>query len=294
MYSEAVHFLAEQAAAKLAQQRRSLFAHLVRSMLAGMYVGAAIVLVFTIGGWLSTDSPGSVKLVMGLCFGGALNFVIFAGSELFTGSNLVLTLGVLTGKARLRDLTANWVWTWIGNLLGSALLAVMVIRSGVFNADPVKSFVLKVVDGKMNMPAEQLFWRAVLANWLVCLAVWMAARVKSETARVLLIWWCMFTFFTSGFEHSVANMCGLLLGLLLPHAETIAWGGYWYNLSLATLGNIVGGALFVGGVYWLGSPSARQRPVVDRPLVDGLATATHPLSTPVVVEGNGREESVTA
>src|SRR5205807_3692710 len=96
------------------------------------------------------------------------------------------------------------------------------------------------------------------ANWLVCLGVWMAARAKDETARILLIWWCMFTFITSGFEHSIANMCGLLLGLLLPHGDKITWTGYWYNLGLATLGNIVGGALFVAGMYWIGSPKARE------------------------------------
>ena len=120
---------------------------------------------------------------MGVCFGGALTIVIFAGSELFTGSNLVLTLGVLTGKARLRDLLSNWVYTWIGNLIGSIILAVMVVRSGVLDAEPIHGFVLKVVETKMNLPPEQLFWRAVLANWLVCLAVWMAARIKDDTAQ---------------------------------------------------------------------------------------------------------------
>src|SRR5438093_1426384 len=231
MYSDTVKALGEQAAAKLAAQRRSLPGHLVRSMLAGMYVGAAIVLIFTIGGSLSKEAPAAVRLLMGVCFGGALTMVIFAGSELFTGSNLVLTLGVLTRKASVRDLADNWAWTWVGNLLGSVLLAFMVIRAGLFDAEPIKSFVLGLVEKKMNLPPEQLLWRAVLANWLVCLGVWMAARVKSETARILLIWWCMFTFITSGYEHSIANMCGLMLGLLLPHGETVSWGGYWYNLG---------------------------------------------------------------
>src|SRR3712207_3145501 len=123
MYTETVQALGKQAAAKLAEQRRSLTGHLVRSMLAGMYVGAAIVLIFTIGGLLSEQSPGVVRLTMGVCFGGALTIVIFAGSELFTGSNLVLTLGVLTRRATVRDLLSNWGWTWVGNLLGSMLLA---------------------------------------------------------------------------------------------------------------------------------------------------------------------------
>jgi nitrite transporter NirC len=257
MYSEAVQALADQAVSKLSAQRTSLISHLVRSMLAGMYVGAAIVLIFTIGGCLSPTSPGAVRLLMGICFGGALTMVIFAGSELFTGSNLVLTLGVLTKKAGLRDLVDNWVWTWIGNLLGSVLLAWMVIRSGLLDADPIKSFVVGLVEKKMNLPADQLIMRAILANWLVCLGVWMGVRIKSESARILMIWWCMFTFITSGYEHSIANMCGLLLGLLLPHGDSISWTGYTYNLGLATFGNVIGGAVFVAGMYWLGSPNVR-------------------------------------
>lgn len=261
MYREAIHALSDQAVAKLVAQRRSLPSHLVRSMLAGMYVGAAIVLIFTVGGSVAPYAPGAVRLLMGVCFGGALTIVIFAGSELFTGSNLVLTLGMLDRKASWRDLISNWVWTWIGNLIGSVLLAVMVVRAGMLDAarfPDVNAFVLKLVGTKMNIPAEELFWRAVLANWLVCLGVWMAARIKEETARILMIWWCMFTFITCGFEHSIANMCGLMLGLLIPHGEQITFGGYAYNLALATVGNIVGGALFVAGVYWVGSPKARE------------------------------------
>ena len=258
MYSETIDALAQQAAAKLEAQRRSLLAHLIRSMLAGMYVGAAIVLIFIIGGSLSRDNPSIVKLLMGVCFGGALTIVIFAGSELFTGSNLVLTLGVLSKKADVGDLAANWFWTWIGNLLGSILLAVLAVRAGVFNVEPIQSFVLKLVQTKMNLPPEQLIWRAVLANWMVCLGVWMSARIKSEPGRILMIWWCMFTFITCGYEHSIANMCGLMLGILLPHqGMAISVSGYAYNLALATLGNIIGGAIFVGAAYWLASPKAK-------------------------------------
>ncbi len=229
MYTETIQALSDQAANKLGGQKRSLISHLVRSMLAGMYVGAAIVLIFTIGGSLAKDSPGAVKLVMGVCFGGALTMVIFAGSELFTGSNLVLTLGVLTRKASAADLGANWLWTWIGNLIGSALLAGIVIRAGIFdgeNMEGVRTFVLNLVQTKMTLAPEQLFWRAVLANWLVCLGVWMAARAKEDIARILLIWWCMFTFITCGYEHSIANMCGLPPGLFQPHRPFpgITWG----------------------------------------------------------------------
>ena len=178
MYSEGVQAVGEQAAVKLEQQRRSLLSHLVRSGLAGMYVGIAIVLIFTIGGFL----PKTVqKLVMGVCFGGALTIVIFAGSELFTGSNLVLTLGVLTGKARWRDLLSNWVYTWIGNLIGAVVLAVMVVRSGVLNAEPIHGFILKVVETKMTLPPEQLFWRRCWrTGWSVSASGWRCDSRKKQ------------------------------------------------------------------------------------------------------------------
>jgi nitrite transporter NirC len=245
--------------------------------MAGMYVGAAIVLIFTIGGLLSTQSPGVVRMTMGICFGGALTIVIFAGSELFTGSNLVLTLGVLVGKASKADLLANWVWTWIGNLAGSVLVAWMVIRAGLMDAagstEAINKFVLGLVQTKMNLPLEQLILRAILANWFVCLGVWMAVRVKEEMAKIMLIWWCMFTFITSGYEHSIANMCGLMLGLLLPHeGYNITWGGYGYNLLWATVGNIIGGAIFVAGLYWIGSPGAREQ---ARPSIKAVSYTTN-------------------
>src|SRR5439155_10264411 len=161
VFSETVHVLGDQAAAKLAGQRLSLAGHLVRSVLAGMYVGAGIVLIFTIGGELRPYAPGAVRLLMGVCFGGALTIVVFAGSELFTGSNLVLTLGVVTRKARWRDLAANWGWTYVGNLLGSVLLAWMVIEAGLFNREDNRNFVLGLVETKMNLPAGQLLLRAV-------------------------------------------------------------------------------------------------------------------------------------
>ncbi len=263
MYTETVQAFGEQAAAKLDGQRRSILSHFVRSMLAGMYVGAAIVLIFTIGGSLTGPAAEFRRLLMGVCFGGALTIVIFAGSELFTGSTLVLPLGVATRKVTWKDLLSNWTWTWLGNLAGSVLIAVLVIRSGLLDADVaafknINKFVLELVETKMNLPWEQLLWRSVLANWLVCLGVWMAVRVKSEAARILLIFWCMFTFITSGFEHSIANMTALTLGLLLPHdAYNISWVGFAYNLGLSTFGNIIGGTFFVGGMYWIGSPNAR-------------------------------------
>lgn len=261
MYKETLDALGERAAARVAATRASILGHLAGSILAGMYVGAAIVLILILG---STAPRDVQRLIMAVSFGGALTMVIFAGSELFTGSNLVLTVGVLSRRTGVGALLANWTLTWIGNLLGSAMIAVMVTQARVLDAEPIRGFVLSVVDRKMHLAPEALFWRAVLANWLVCLGVWMSARSKSDAARILLIWWSMFTFIACGYEHSVANMCGLLLGLLQPHGPSITFAGYAYNLGIVTAGNIVGGVALVAGLYWLATPEAWSAKHADR------------------------------
>lgn len=255
MYRDTIASIADAADLKLSHQRSSLSGHLVRSALAGMYVGVCVVLVLVVGANLYPAAPHLVKLAMGICFGGTLALVLFAGSELFTGCNLVLTLAVLDRRASVRDLIGNWGWTWLGNLLGSVLLTIMVVRSGVLSSEVISKFVIEFARTKANLPIEGLFWRAVLANWLVCLAVWLNAKVKSETGRMIMIWWCMFIFITCSFEHSVANMTGLLLGLLLPGSGQIGLSGYAYNLIVVTAGNIVGGAVFVAAMYHWGSPA---------------------------------------
>jgi len=102
----------------------------------------------------------------------------------------------------------------------------------------------------MNAPFLELFMRGILCNTLVCLAIWCSMKLKEETAKLIMIFWCLFAFITSGFEHSVANMTLLSISLFIPHPETVSWAGLAANLVPVTLGNIVGGMLFVGIAYW--------------------------------------------
>ena len=273
MYADTIDTLADQAAAKLAAQKRSLTGHLVRSMLAGMYVGAAIVLIFTVGGTMVSDAPGAVRLLMGVCFGGTLSIVIFAGSELFTGNNLVMTVGALSRTVAPGALGRVWTVSFAGNLLGSILLALAVAVSGVLSKAPAKEFVLGVVAAKMAAPAMELFFRGVLCNALVCLAVWMGLRTKDETARLVLIFWCLFAFIGAGFEHSVANMTLLAIGLFLPHdPNLVSWAGFARNLTVVTLGNIVGGALLIALPYWYVA-QAQRRMLAVRPVEEDARAA---------------------
>jgi nitrite transporter NirC len=253
------------AEAKVESLRRSPLGYFILAALAGVYVGFGIVLIFAIGAPLAAAQSPLTKAVMGASFGVALSLVVFAGSELFTGNNLILTVGVLTGRARLAQLGLLWGWCYLGNLAGSLLLAWLVVQSGVLSGDPQRGFVLQTVGTKMTLSFWPLFVRGILCNWLVCLAVWCALRVQSETARLVLIFWCLFAFIGAGFEHSVANMTLLGVGLFLPHTDPVTWAGFAHNLTAVTLGNVVGGALFVGGLYWLTSPRRRTAPAAAPP-----------------------------
>ena len=266
MEHETIATMAAAARAKAGLLRHAPRQYLVLSALAGAYVGLGIVLIFAIGAPLQAAGSGATKAVMGASFGVALTLVIFAGSELFTGNNLVMTVGALSRTVSAGALAKVWALSFIGNLAGSALLALATAASGVLGKAPAKEFVLGIVAAKMSAPALDLFFRGVLCNMLVCLAVWMGMRAKDETARLVLIFWCLFAFIGAGFEHSVANMTLLALGLFLPHDPAlVSWAGFARNLLLVTMGNVVGGALLIALPYWYVAQGQR-RMVAVRPV----------------------------
>ena len=237
----------------------SLPRYVILSALAGVYLGFGIALIFSVGGPLATAGSPIVKLVMGVSFGIALTLVIFAGSELFTGNNMIGAIGGLSRSLTWGQVMQLNAWSWVGNLVGSLALAWLVVQSGVLSKGPQADLVGNVAALKMSLPAWELFLRGLLCNWLVCLAVWTSGRTTNDAAKILLIFWCLFAFIGTGFEHSVANQSLLGMALFLPHGIAISWAGYWYNQFYVVVGNIVGGGLFVGGLYWLASPYTVNR-----------------------------------
>ncbi len=222
--------------------------YFLSSCLAGAYVGFGILLIFTIGGLL-TGLPYA-KIVMGLSFGVALSLVIMAGSELFTGNNLVMGAGSMRGEVPWSKTVKLWTVCYIGNLAGSVFLAFIFHYAGL-NSGAIAEFIAKTTLAKTTAPAMQLFLRGVLCNALVCLAVWCSFKLQSESGKLIMIFWCLFAFITSGFEHSVANMTLLTLGLLEPMGNAITLGGYFYNLFFVTLGNMAGAFIFLVIPYFV-------------------------------------------
>jgi len=249
LFSEEINKVAISAVKKSELLKRSKMRYLTSSALAGAYVGFGILLIFTIGGAFSQALSPATKTIMGASFGIALSLVIMAGSELFTGNNMVMTIGSLEKKVSWLDSTNIWIYSFIGNFVGSVILAAIFVGSGIAKGSTA-TFILKTSQLKMAAPSMELFFKGLLCNMLVCLAVWCAIKLKEETAKLIMIFWCLFAFITTGFEHSVANMTLLTTALMIPHTAVISIGGLAHNLIWVTLGNFVGGAVFVGAAYW--------------------------------------------
>ena len=249
MYHESIDHFASFADSKVKAFKRNPGGFFIGAMMAGAYVGFGIILIFILG---SDADPQSRKLIMGTSFGIALTLVVFAGSELFTGHNMYMPLGWFKKRITGSDLIVVWVTVWVGNLAGSAFVGSLFVLGGASGiVEASDSFVNHVAGGKMNASAVELLARGMLCNWLVCLALWMAERTSNDTAKCIVIFWCLFAFIASGFEHSVANMTLFTIALLGEHPEAVSLSGAGYNLLWVTIGNVVSGSLFVAGGYWL-------------------------------------------
>src|SRR5438477_1800616 len=254
MFLETVDQFATIATTKAAFLRRSPVGFWISSMMAGAYVGLGIILIFCVG---ANVDPSIRPIVMGASFGIALTLVIFAGSDLFTGHTMFMTHGWLQGRTSLSELGACWGMSWTGNLLGCTILAMLFVAGGggpaLLGLGGKAPLIVTVAAAKMNAPAVELVARAILCNWLVCLAIWTAGRMTNDTAKCIAIFWCLYAFIASGFEHSVANMTLLSIALLAEHPATVSLAGLGWNLQWVTIGNVLSGAGIMGIGYWTAS-----------------------------------------
>jgi len=153
----------------------------------------------------------------------------------------------------------DWVICWYGNLFGAVMLSVLfALGGGGGLMGDGSSLVHQLADYKMNSGITQLLARAIMCNWLLCLAIWMTAKTKSDTAKCILIFWCLFAFVSAGFEHSIANMSIFTISLLGDHPDTVTLYGLLYNLAWVSFGNVIGGAGFIGVAYYLTGHSLTQ------------------------------------
>lgn len=258
MYADTIEKCSDNAARIVTLDRTDPLSFLISGIMAGAYIGLAIILVFTLG---DVFEPAIRPLVMGATFGLALTLVIIAGSELFTGHTMFLTFGVKTKAIKLTDSLRILPKTWLYNLLGSIAVAALFHYSGGGQLlSDSNSLIHKVALAKTTAPIMILLFKGMLCNWLVCLAIWMCQRVEGAS-KFIAIWWCLLAFIACGYEHSIANMSIFALSYFGEHQTAFTLAGMGRNLLWVSLGNLLSGVIFMGLGYWYATPKA-QRPMM--------------------------------
>jgi len=269
--------------AEVAQKAERIGAHKTRldalsllalAVLAGAFIALGAMFATTVLAGADALPYGVSRLLAGGVFGLGLILVIVGGAELFTGNTLIV-IAWAAGEVRLGEMLRAWSIVYVGNFIGAAGTAALVYLSGQYLADhgSVGEIALKIALAKVTLPPDRAFFLGILCNVLVCLAVWLSYGARSAGDKVLVILFPIAAFVAAGFEHSVANMYFVPLGLLLKNfgpaalianvagLEPLTWARFAISLVPVTLGNIVGGGVLVGGVYWFvylrrGRPSA--------------------------------------
>jgi len=234
---------------------------LILGALAGVYIGFGAALATLVGHDAAAHvGVGIAQILVGAVFSVGLILVVVAGAELFTGNNLMIAgaLGKEYGSVRMLN---RWGLVYAANFLGAVLLAFMMYQSGLWkmNSGAVGAKAIAIAGAKVSLPFGEALFRGIGCNWLVCLAVWMALSAKDLAGKILAIFFPIMAFVALGYEHCVANMYFVPLGLFLKSTPAAAganlgsltWGRFLTaNLIPVTLGNIIGGAIFVGISYW--------------------------------------------
>ncbi|MGR3175760.1 MAG: formate/nitrite transporter family protein [Candidatus Scalindua sp.] len=242
----------------VAKARLSLLSMIMLGMLAGVFIGLGA-LFFVLIKSDSTLGFAVSQVLGGLAFSLGLILVIVAGAELFTGNNL-LAMAWAGSKISTLALLKNWSIVCCANFIGAAGLALLVFYSGhpEMNNGAIADQYLTIAAAKCSLPFWEAFFRGVLCNILVCMAVWMAFAGRSVFDKAVAIIFPISAFVAAGFEHSIANMYFIPMGMLLKasghigtNADAINWVGFASNLVPVILGNLIGGSVFVGLVYYI-------------------------------------------
>ncbi len=237
------------------------------SMLAGAFISLGAIFCTVVLAGSSALPYGMARLAAGLVFCLGLILVVIGGAELFTGNNLII-MAWASGKVKTGALLKNWGIVYLGNFIGSLVTALLMVTAKQYTTGggAVGEMALKIAASKVNLGFAQAVALGILCNGLVCLAVWLTYSGRSATDKILAIIFPVSAFVAAGFEHSVANMYFIPYGLFVKqfdpafvaslgdkvHLEGLTWGAFFLkNLLPVTIGNIIGGALLVGAVYWL-------------------------------------------
>ncbi|MBS4537886.1 formate/nitrite transporter family protein [Clostridium sp. D2Q-11] len=219
-------------------------------ILAGIFIGFGAHANIAISQTLGRFDIGVATFMGAAVFPVGLMLVLIAGAELFTGNNL-MTLALMDRKITFSQLSKNWSLVYIGNFIGSILLAYIISESGLYESNSdIANRAIGISEARVGFTFQAALLRGILCNIIVVLAVWLSSASQNVIGKLFSIWFPIMLFVVSGFEHSVANMFFLSMGKFL--GANITWSEIWINnLIPVTLGNIIGGAIIIPGIYYL-------------------------------------------
>lgn len=219
--------------------------YLGRSAFTGILLFLATILAYTNGAILAPNYPEFAKIACSALFCFAIIAIVFFNGELFTGNNFVMFVGVLDKKASISSTLRVWIYSLLGNAIGIIFFAYIFVESGA-SLSLLKPYLEPIVQAKMELSPVQIVFRGILCNFSVCLAVFSGIKLKTEFGKMLLMFFCVFTFVVAGFEHSIANIA--IFSIAGFSLDSFNLSMALYNILWAVVGNIIGGGVFLGGI----------------------------------------------
>ena len=240
MNYEDVQKLANAAKAKIGLLNGNFLKYFLRAVMAGFFIDMAMIYSNVVGNVFSANAPEWGKFLGALVFSIAVLLICLVGGELFTGNNMVMAFGAYDKSVSWKDAGKVWLVSYIGNFVGCLILALIFVWAG---AAGTKDYFAGFINNKLSIPLGEMFFRAVLCNFFVCLGVLCGIKLKSEAAKILMIIMCISGFVISGFEHSIANMSTFVAAYCLVPGLSVT--AMLKSMLVVTVGNMVGGAVLL-------------------------------------------------
>lgn len=240
MNYEDVEKISNAAKGKISLLNQDFFKYFVRAVMAGFFIVVAMIFSNVVGSVFSKTMPEWGKFLGAIVFAIAVLLISFVGGELFTGNNMVMAFGAYDRKVTWGEAGKVWLISYIGNFVGCLILALIFVGAG---ASGTADYFAGFINNKLSIPMGEMFFRAVLCNFFVCLGVLCGMKLKSEAGRFLMIVMCISGFVVSGFEHCVANMGIFTVAFCL--VPGLSLGAMAKSMLIVTLGNMIGGAVLL-------------------------------------------------
>lgn len=240
MNYEDVEKISNAAKGKISLLNQDFFKYFVRAVMAGFFIVVAMIFSNVVGSVFSKTMPEWGKFLGAIVFAIAVLLISFVGGELFTGNNMVMAFGAYDRKVTWGEAGKVWLISYIGNFVGCLILALIFVGAG---ASGTADYFAGFINNKLSIPMGEMFFRAVLCNFFVCLGVLCGMKLKSEAGRFLMIVMCISGFVVSGFEHCIANMGIFTVAFCL--VPGLSLGAMAKSMLIVTLGNMIGGAVLL-------------------------------------------------